>query len=185
MKTKFILHGGFNTGQVGEDNSPFYKEILKEAPEGAKVLLVPFAKDADRIHLAVSKVSFEFNKNKTQKSIAIEVANEKDFMRQVQSANIIYLHGGKSLQLLEALQKYPDFGKILDGKTVAGESAGANVQCALFYSPQADGVFDGLGLLPLKIIPHYKKEYEGKLDGVRPDLEMLLLPEYEFRVFYK
>lgn len=185
MKTKFILHGGFNPGQTNENPSDFYKEILKDAPEDAAVLLVPFAKDIDRITSATQKVSSEFNNNKWQKNIKIEVADEGDFIHQLESADVIYFHGGASLKLLEALKRYPSLKESLEGKIIAGESAGANVWSQFFYSPKADAVSEGLGILPMKIIPHYKKEYEGKLDNVGPDLQLLLLPEYEYKVFYK
>ncbi len=185
MKTKFILHGGFNPGQTNEDNTDFYKEILKDAPEGAKVLLVPFAKDIDRIPSATQKITSELNGNKWQNNIIVEVANEDDFMQQLQSADVAYFHGGASLKLLEALKQYPNLEEALVGKIVAGESAGANVWSKFFYSPKADVVTEGLGILPIKITPHYKKEYEGKLDGVGQYLEGLFLPEYEYKTFYK
>jgi peptidase E len=185
MKTKFILHGGFNPGATTEDNSPFYTEILKDAPDNAKVLLVPFAKEPDRIIPATTKISGEFNKAKGDKNIEIEVANEKDFLQQLDSADVAYFHGGVSLKLFEALKKYPDLKEHIKGQIFAGESAGANVWARYFYSPKVDGVFEGLGILPLKICPHYKEEYKEKLDGVESNLETLLLKEYEYKVFYK
>lgn len=185
MKTKFILHGGFNPGQTSENNTDFYKEILKDAPEGARVLLVPFAKDVDRITLATQKVASELNSNKWQKSIIVEVANEEDFIQQLKSTDVAYFHGGASLKLLEALKKYPNLEESLNGKIVAGESAGANVWSKYFYSPKSDTVSEGLGVLPIKMIPHYKKEYEEKLANVGLDLEQLSLKEYEYKVFYK
>jgi len=75
------------------------------------------------------------------------------------------------------------FQNLLDGKIVAGESAGANVWGRYFYSPSADSIGEGLGYLPVKIIPHYIEQYEGKLDGVGKDLVKLYLPEYEYKVF--
>lgn len=184
-RTKFILHGGFNPEQRDENNTDFYVEVLKNAPENSKILLVPFAKDVERIPSSIAKVTSEFNKNKWQKNIVIEIANEKDLIQQVKSANIIYFFGGISSKLLEVLKKYPDLKTYLKGKTIVGESAGANVWGNFFYSPQADSVFEGLGVLPLKIIPHYKKEYEGKLGKDRAELEEVLLPEYTYKVFYQ
>lgn len=183
LKTKFILHGGFHPGSTSEDNTSFYKEILKDAPQNVKILLVPFAKDPERISASTEKITSEFNKNKEQRYVTIEVANEKEFLHQIKTANVIYFQGGKSIKLLEALKKYSHLEEVLLGKIVAGESAGANVWGKFFYSPHANTIFQGLGILPLKIIPHYKKEYEGKLDSVGVGLETLLLPEYEFKVF--
>ena len=183
MKTKFILHGGFTPGKTNEDNSKFYAEILKDAPEGAKVLLVCFAKDEERISPATTKVVTEFNKNKWQKEITFDIASEQSFLEQVKSADVVYFHGGKTLKLLEVLKKFPDLKDLLNGKIVAGESAGANVCGKFFYSPNSDSVGEGLGFLPIKIIPHYSEKYNGKLDSVGQNLELLLLSEYEYKVF--
>ncbi len=183
MKTKFILHGGFTKGKTEENNGEFYAEILKDAPEGTKILLVCFAKDDERVPIATEKVKLEFNKSKQQKKITFEVANEEFFIKQVKVADVVYFHGGTTLKLLKALKKFPNFKDSLSGKIVAGESAGANVFGKFFYSPSADKVDEGLGFLPLKIIPHYSEPYKGKLDSVGKDLELLSLPEYEYKVF--
>jgi len=183
MKTKFILHGGFAKGKTDEDNSKFYAEILKDAPEKAKIFLVCFAKDDDRIPDAITRVMAELNKNKWQKEITFEIANKESFLEQIKSSDVIYFHGGKTLKLLEALKEFPDFRNLFDGKIVAGESAGANVWGRYFYSPSADSIGEGLGYLPIKIIPHYIEQYEGKLDGVGKDLAELDLSEYEYKVF--
>ena len=188
MKTKFVLNGGFSPEKekVEIDRSAFYREILREAPEGAKVLIVLFAKDdPERIKASIPKIASAFNDTKEQKNIIIEIANENDFIAQIQSSDVVYFSGGVSLKLLETLKKYPKLEESLEGKTIAGESAGANVFCKYFYSPHADGVFEGLGLLSIKIIPHYKIEYKDKLDGIGSELEELLLPEYSFKVIYK
>lgn len=183
MKTKYILHGGFNPGQTEEDNNKFYGEILKDASEGAKILLVCFAKDTERVPTATAKVIAEFNKNKWQKQLTFEIASEESFVEQVKSADVIYLHGGRTLKLLDTLKRFPNLKELFNGKTVAGESAGANVLAKFCYSPSADEAIEGLGILPIKVIPHYSEEYMDKLDGVGQELETLLLPVYEYRVF--
>lgn len=183
MKTKFILHGGFAKGKTDEDNSKFYTEILKDAPGKAKVLLVCFAKDDDRILDATTRVMAEFNKNKWQKEITFEIANNESFLEQIKSSDVIYFNGGRTLKLLDVLKKFPDFRNLFDGKIVVGESAGANVLARYFYSPNADSVGEGLGFLPIKIIPHYAEQYKGKLNDVGKDLEELDLHEYEYKVF--
>jgi len=163
MKTKFILHGGFTKGKTEENNEDFYKEILKDAPENARVLLVPFAKEADRIPVAIERVKNEFLKQKWQNSIKFEIATEEKFTEQIKGSDVVYFHSGTTLKLLEALKKFTNLKELLSGKIIAGESAGANVLGKIFYSPSADKVDEGLGFLPLKIIPHYSENYKGKL----------------------
>ena len=184
MRTKFILHGGFTPGKQDEDNREFYSEILKDSPEKPKILLVCFAKDEERVIPATTKVMAEFNKNKGQNELFFEVASEGSFVKQVESADIVYLHGGISLKLLDVLKRYPHLGELFKGKIIAGESAGANVLGQVFYSPSSDSVSEGLGLLPVKVIPHYSEQYKEKLDNIKPELETLALPEYQFKVFY-
>lgn len=183
MGTKFIVHGGISQIQLEEGNAGFYMELLKDIPESARVLLVPFAKEMDRIPAGVKRVSAELEKHKWQNAISIEVANDTDFMEQLAKADAVFFLGGASLKLLEALRIYPDLRTALEGKTVAGESAGANVLSTFFYSPKVDKVSEGLGILPIKLIPHYKSEYKGKLDKVGANIENLELAEYAYKVF--
>ncbi len=183
MKTKYILHGGFTPKNKNENNEDFYKEILKDAPEGAKILIVPFAKDIDRIPVSVARVTAEFNKNKWQEKFDFEVANEESFIKQIESSNVIYFQGGKTLKLLEVLKKFSNLKKMFEGKIIAGESAGANVLGKFFYSPSANGVFEGLGLLPIKVIPHYSLKYRDVFKDTGSDLDCLYLKEYQYKVF--
>lgn len=186
MKTKFILHGGSDSTKKNEDNSDFYKEILKDTGDRVRILLVLFAKDdEERIKNGIKKVTQEFNNVSGNKELMISVADQGNFIEQIKLSDVINFHGGVSLRLLEALKKYKDIEELLRGKIVSGESAGANVFGKYFYSPSANNVFEGLGILPLKIIPHYREEYKNKLNGIGPDLEELFLPEYKFKVFYK
>jgi len=186
MKTKFVLHGGgsFSSDKI-DQNKEFFSEILKDVPEGANVLLVPFAKDTDRIPDAITKIIENFNNAKTQESISFETASEEEFLHQVQSADIVYFHGGVSTRLLGVLKKFPDLIELLEGKIIAGESAGANVWGTIFFSPNANTVLDGFGVLPIKIIPHYSEEKKGRLDGIGEGLEEVFLSEYEHKIFYK
>ncbi len=86
------------------------------------------------------------------------------------------------MKLLDTLKKFPDIEKYLSDKTIAGESAGANVWAKFFYSPKTDKISEGLGVIPIKIIPHFREEYRGKLDSVGVGLEEIQLPEYTFKV---
>lgn len=182
MKTKFILHGGFTPGNQNENNSNFYKEILNGVSKKVKILIVPFAKDPERIPATTERVKGEFNAIKHDKELDFEVANEKSFLEQIKSVDVIYFQGGTTLKLLEALKKFPEMKDLLKGKIVSGESAGANVFGKYFYSPSANVASEGLGILPLKIIPHYKDEYKGVFKDVDQNLENLILKEYEYKV---
>ena len=96
MKTKFILHGGFTPGGK-QENDDFFQEILKSAPKKAKILLIYFAKESDRIAKNKDEDIKQFNKNKGDKILSFEIATEELFPEQVKKADIIYLHGGRSV----------------------------------------------------------------------------------------
>ncbi|MFA5773146.1 MAG: Type 1 glutamine amidotransferase-like domain-containing protein [Candidatus Paceibacterota bacterium] len=183
MKSKFILNGGFQKGNTNEDNTLFYSEILKDVGDNSKVLIVPFAKDPERVVQTTERVMDEFNKVKGSKNLSFEIANKESFTEQVKSSNVIYIQGGNTLKLMGVFKKFHGLKDLLvEGKTVAGESAGANALCTLFYSPSADGIYEGLGILPIKIIPHYTNKYEGIFNNTALYLDSLYLKEYEYKV---
>lgn len=186
MKSKFILHGGFQKGKIDEDNTLFYSEILKDTGRNSNVIIVPFAKDPERILPTTEKVIAEFNKVKGSKNLYFEVAKEKTFIEQLESADIVYFQGGTTLKLMNVLNQFVGIKeRLLKGKTVAGESAGANALCTLFYSPSANGIYEGLRVLPIRIIPHYTDKHEGLFGNKGLHLETLYLEEYEYKVFYR
>lgn len=182
MKTKFILHGGFTPKKEEEDNEDFYKEILRDTPEKVRILIVPFAKDIERIATSTKKVMAEFDKNKQQQKLDFEIANEKSFTKQLKLADVVYFQGGVTLKLLGILKKFHDLSTLLDGKIIAGESAGANVFGKFFFSPSANNTFEGLGIIPIKIVPHYSEKYKDVFKNIEPNLENLFLKEYEYKV---
>ncbi len=186
MQTKFILHGGFTPKTVQEDDA-FFKEILKDAPQNPKILLVYFAKEEDRVAKNREEDIAQFEKNRGNKTISFETANEKEFSDQIARSDVIYLHGGRSVKILETLSKFKNLGQLFKGKTIAGDSAGANVLSVCFYSRASDGIFEGLGILPIKLIPHYSEDQNEKLQELKKrhsDMETVILSEYQTRIFY-
>ncbi|MDB5258947.1 MAG: hypothetical protein JWO73_155 [Candidatus Taylorbacteria bacterium] len=181
MKTRIILQGGFNPGEK-QENDPFFHEILNFAPKNAKILLVYFAKEENRIDANSREDIEQFEKNKGERNLYLEIATKDAFMRQLAGADIVYLHGGRTEKLLNALKEFPGFADAIRGKIVAGDSAGANVLSSVFYS-MSMGIGEGLGILPIKIICHYKEENKEMLQEIRPELETLLLPEYQIKVY--
>ena len=183
MKTTYILHGGFaKNGGVGvQKDDSFFKEILNHAPTKAKILLVYFAEETNRVEKRRSDDLEQFNNNKGDKTLSFDTAREETFLKQAQSADVIYLHGGHSAKLLEALKKFDDLKGVFAGKIIAGDSAGANVLTSVFYS-NTNGISEGFGLIPIKIITHYLEENKNKLDQIKPELKTLFLSEYESKV---
>ena len=68
-------------------------------------------------------------------------------------------------------------------KIVAGESAGANFLSTYCYSKSGGGVIKGLGILPIKFIPHFESKHKEKLNRISGNLETLTLTNYQFKVY--
>lgn len=182
MQTKFILHGGY-AGRPNPQNDAFFKEILKNAPSNTKILLIYFAKEENEYPRIKNEDVSQFEKNKGDKNISFEIASEDSLLRQIDSADVIYLHGGQTLKLLAILKKYPDLRKRIKGKIIVGESAGAYVLSSCYYSKTEGGIFKGLGFVSTKTICHYVGINREKLNKCPEGLEFLLLADYQYKVF--
>ncbi len=119
VKTKFILYGGFNPNNQTDNNDSFYREILNDSKKEPSILIVPFAKSADRIPATSEIVIKEFNKNNLEKNLHFQIADEGSFTKQVKASDIIYFQGGSTLKLIEVLKKFPNLSEVLKGKIVA------------------------------------------------------------------
>ncbi len=183
MKTKFVLHGGFDPKKSLE-NDAFFVESLKDAPESAKVLIVLFAKDKGRWEEKYVHWKKQFQKNAGGKNLDFQMATLENFVEQLASADVVYFAGGRTETILGALKGFTGLDKNLNGKIVAADSAGINALSRFCYSPIPDKVFEGLGVLPIKTIPHFIPEYAEKLVGMGHDLETLYLKEYEYKVIW-
>ena len=73
--------------------------------------------------------------------------------------------------------------KKISGKIIAGESAGAYALSSCFYSKSEGGIFKGLGLVSVKTICHYIGVNKEKLDECSKELEMVLLKDYQYKVY--
>lgn len=183
MTTTFLLHGG-DAREPNESNDRFFTAILSSYSDRANILLVQFAAarhkqdEHERLHIA------QFERAKEDRVLSYQVADPATFIKQIAWADVIYFGGAKqgTLVLLSALQKFPDLCSHFAGKTVAGESAGANVLASYCYS-RSGGVIQGLGCVPVVFVPHYKNGDEQPVASLHPDLEHLYLPHYEFKSF--
>jgi len=95
--------------------------------------------------------------------------------------------------MTESLVERPEWKKDLAGKTIAGSSAGADALSTYYYGLDTREVRSGTGLLPIKMIPHFKSDYHGwefdwdkaeaELKAYKEDLPIMALREGEFKVF--
>lgn len=183
MKTKYILHGG-NAQIINSENDPFYAEILKDAPANPRVLFVYFGDDPQKKEVHIAGNIAQFDRVNGNKKITYDLASEQNFMDQVKNSDIIYIRGGKTGILMNALSKFSNLSNHFAGKTVSGESAGMNSLATYCYS-KSGGVIKCLGIVPVKSILHFDgKTGVPELEKVSVELESCYLPEFKFKVFW-
>ena len=87
-----------------------------------------------------------------------EMAMPDKFEEQLQQNDAIYIHGGDD-HLMQYWLKQFDIPKIWDGKVVATNSASSHALSKHFWTCDWRQLMDGLGILPIKFLAHYKSEY--------------------------
>lgn len=193
MATKFVLSGGVITRK--NEGIDFLNEAIKGFKEPVKMLNCLFArKEKDWEKFFEEDKEFYAERIKDRKFI-LELADPENFAEQVKRSDVIYLRGGDTEKLLQLLKKNLGWIKFLDGKTVAGTSAGTDAVVRFYSDLDGEGVSEGLGLLDIKTIVHWKSDYGfGKIDWDKcfEELERFgeKLPTYklgegEFAVFEK
>lgn len=183
--TKFILHGGFSIEKFpAQEDDLFFQEILKDTQDNVKILLVYFAEREDMVSLRIEQDKESFNKNKELKNLEFKIASLGNFIEECKWADVIYLHGGRTIRLMEKLEKYENIQQVFSDKTIAGDSAGVNVLAQSSYSKNSKEIKEGLKILPFKVVVHYIDGDANPLEEVETDIETIFLREYETKVFY-
>ena len=194
--TKYILVGGY-IHKAQDGGKSFCEELIKDINnKPVKILDCMFARKREDWQVSIEKDNVFFSK--FIKDFILELADPENFTEQVKNSDIIYLRGGYTLPLIELLNKDLSWIKELEGKVLAGTSAGADAIAKYYAVLKTHRVGDGLGLLPIKFIPHWKSDYSdeevrdidwdseyNKLKEYKEDLEIYALKEGEFKVFNK
>ena len=189
MKTKIILHGGF-TRDNNELNDSYYQEITKNLKNKDIILVVLFSRQPEE-YRELFKNETEKIKKSTDKNLSIILASENDFENQLEQSRAIIIRGGETDKLITTINKFPNFLKLIKGKVVGGSSAGAYLFAQYYNSASQKKVFKGLGILPIRVICHYKsKTHEGvgeeaieMMDQYPKNFKLVILRDYEWKVF--
>lgn len=190
--TKYILHGGY-TSTDNELNRTFYEEIARDVPGESTILLCYFASPDEDNSKRFKEDSERIEKQSHGKNLTFVEAQENNFIEQLKQSDALYIRGGSTPKLLGILKKYDDLRKYLDGKTVAGSSAGAYAigRYSAFHDDESGGkVREGLGLLPLRVVTHYESkdlppnpQAFSLLKDMAQELDLVLLRDFEWKVF--
>ncbi len=190
--TKYILGGG-RTQKPADRGRAFCEELVKdiELYRPVKILDCLFAipmSEWDQKLAEDNEMLTEFIAN-----FELILADPDKFEQQVKEADVVFLRGGETDVLLDLLRKIPNWTKDLEGKTIAGSSAGAMAIAKYSHALEKNEFIEGLGLLPVKVIAHWKTDvYEVEWDRAlkeikeyKEDLPVYTLAEGEFVVIKK
>lgn len=192
--TKYVLLGGY-AWKAADGGKAFAETLVKGHTAPVKFLICLFARPEKLKWLLFAEDKSTFSSHLPESIIDFRLANVGRFIEQVQWADVIYFRGGKTQKLIEKLDQNVGWEKKLEGKTVAGASAGANMMAKYYYGLDKPGAREGLGLLPIKTIVHWKSDYNApnidwdkayaELKTYGENLHILTLPEGSFTVIEK
>ena len=195
--TKYVLNSG------GINDKPdlarqFFGEVLKGLGNKPKILLCLFAQPRE---------DWEAKYQQDVESIptlvphgiepVFELAFPDTFIFQVANSDAVYIHGGDD-HLIQFWLKQYDLVKIFQGKTIGTNSASSHALAKHFWTCDWRKCMDGLGVLPIKFLAHYKSAYgqndpRGPIDWDKaynellkyrdPNLPIYALEEGRFVVF--
>lgn len=151
-KTVFILAGG-NDRESEDYGQRLWSEISKYN-SNPKVLSCFFSSPEETWKQKAQDWENWFI-NGFGRSIAYDYAQYATFLDQVDSADVIYLHGGDTKLLFDALPDAEELKKHFAGKVVIGSSAGANVLSHYFWSSTRGVLGRGKGIVDVNIMVHY------------------------------
>jgi len=164
--TKYFLNSG------GLKNNPekalkFFNEIISGLGNKPKILYCFFAEKRENW-----EEKFELYKKGFLEIIGekvepdFQLAFPDKFVKQVKDCDIVLIHGGDDHLIQYWLSKF-DIPKIWEGKIIATNSASSDALAKSFWTCDWRQCMDGLGILPIKIMPHYKSNF-GKNDPRGP-----------------
>lgn len=108
----------------------------------------------------------------------VEMAMPEKFKEQCKNAEVIYVSGGDD-ELLACRFSQFDLPDMWEGKVIATSSAGSDYLAHSFWTCDWRMCMDGLGILPIKVIPHFNSCYgaddpRGPIDWQKAHDELAL-----------
>jgi peptidase E len=177
--TTFIIHGG-QAGDEHKRNDAFFREMVRGVAEPVNILLVPFARVEPKRTEVVQRHSARLQRVNEGVKLHIIVADETRLAEQIASASVVYIVGGETARLVSALRSVPNIVELLQGKILAGSSAGAYALVKYYWENDTHELGEGLGLLNTKAFAHFSpaslSEYQ-QLANYKENLPIIALPE--------
>lgn len=196
--TKYVLNSGA-VGKMPEKAKEFFNEIVLGLGTTPKILICLYAAPREVWEEKFAEDLVEipsFMPEGVQPILTLALPDR--FEEQIKNTDIIYFHGGDDHLLQYWLKKF-DVPKIWEGKVIATNSASSNAMSKYFWTCDWRSLMDGLGIIPIKFLPHYKSffgatdprgaiDWEkgyGELKNYKEDLPIYALEEGDFVVINK
>ncbi len=154
--TKYIVNSG-SVKNYPEKATKFFSELVKGKGETPKVLLCFFAQPREEWENRFEKDRIELKKFFENNPI-FEMAGPDLFEKQLKECDAIYIHGGDDYLVQYWLKQF-DLPNIWNDKVVATGSASSNALSKQFWTGDWRKCMDGLGVLPIKFLAHFKSNY--------------------------
>jgi len=153
--TKYVLNSGA-VHSSKDRGTAFFKEIVASLSGPITILCCFFAlprEDWDEKFL-VHQRDLPSRLPNNVKPILI-LAMPDNFVTQVQTADVVYIHGGDD-HLLQYWLKQFDVPRLWENKVVGASSAGSNALVSSYWTCDWRKCMDGLGILPIRFIAHFR-----------------------------
>ena len=156
--TKYVLNSGGIKNQP-ELKKQFHQELVKGLGNKPKFLLCNFAQGREYWELKFQRYSDSVTEDvPVGVKPTFELAYPDKFTEQCSRADVIYFHGGDDY-LLQYWMKQLDTSEIFRDKVVATNSASSDMLAAHYWACDWREAADGFGIVPIKLIPHYKSDF--------------------------
>lgn len=188
---KYVLVGGY-IHKAQDEGKAFCEELVKGiSKKPVRILDCLFARTPDSWEQRFKDDQEFFSKH--IKDFELELALPENFLEQLKDSDVLFFQGGVPYLLMSLLKKAGDWKKELEGKVIVGSSGGADAICKYYGVGKTSNVGEGLDLLSVKFIPHWKSDYvEGlgidwdalleKLKAYKENLPVYTVAEGEFKV---
>lgn len=195
--TKYVVQSGGIRNQP-ELKKQFHQELIKGLGNNPKFLLCNFAQGREYWEAKFPGYADSIREDMPEGLIpSFVLAMPDTFAEQCKEADVIYFHGGDD-HLVQYWMRQFNLPELFNGKVVATNSASSNMLATCYWTCDWRKCGDGLGVLPIKFIPHYesafgaddprgpidwaaaKEELEGYGDTILP---IYALKEGEYAIF--
>jgi hypothetical protein len=191
--TKYVLAGGYPE-KAKDGGHSLCQVAASDYGNDINIVICLFARPKHLWESLSEESKKFFRKNLDDRKCNFLVA-DSSFIDQIKESNILYISGGDYKLLIKKLNKFENWYKNLNSKTIIGSSASTDLLSTYNYDLEYFKCSDGLGLVPVKTFVHFKSPnyrppegwslaYENLLN-YKDNLPIWKLREGEFKVYKK